>query len=443
MKNPTTILKVRYCTVPLLEAAFSILLVWQTRAQPVIVSTVPANGASGVSPSAAVVFTFSEQMDTVLTFAQFIDPSSPFTPLPVNTAWSANDTVLTCTPSPPFPSNKTIAWFVDGESLIGDPLEGETSGFFTTSSGGGNTGTGTNRLSAFNVGKLHFYEQNSAGAPTLDPDTPYLFSASVTLASNRTANTVSLTPPAGTASDITRNFVRPENFFLFATHTSLPTFDGAFPAGNYVFNVVAANSNQQVTVNLPASMAQPNAPHIANFSAAQSVNPSQAFQLQWDPFQGGTGADYISVSIGQSFQTPDAGAPGALNGAATSVTIPANTLQPGSNYSASISFYRFTATSNASYTTSASLSTTTDFPLVTSSGGGTGPLILTNATFSGGTFRFNVLSSPGQSFAVEYSSTMLTNQWLTLLTTNSATGVLQITHPVTNQYFFYRARKMP
>ena len=440
MMNPKPFLKVRFLVAQLLIAVATI---WQAHAQPVIVSTVPANGASGVSPSAAVVFTFSEQMDTVLTFAQFFDVSAPFTPLPVNSTWSANDTVLTCTPSPPFPPSKTIFWMVEGESLIGDPLEGETSGFFTTSSGGTGTGSGTNRISAFGIAKLHFYQQTSANPPALDPDIPYLFSASTALASNRIANNVGVGFPTGASTNLSQDPVHPENFFRVVFHTNLATFNSTFPAGNYLFNVVAPNSNQQVTVNLPASMAHPNAPRIANLAAAQVVNASQPFQLSWDGFQGGTANDHISVAIGDTFETPDAGAPGALNGTTTSVTIPAGTLQPNSNYTANITFYRFTGTSNASYTTSASLSSTTEFPLVTSGGGGTGPLILTNAALSVGVFRFNVLSSPGQTFTVEYSSTMRTNQWLTLLTTNSATGVVQITHPATNQYFFYRARKVP
>jgi hypothetical protein len=441
--NPFSILKARRSMAQLSGWAFVVALAWQTQAQPFIVSTVPANGASGVSPTAAVVFTFSEQMDTALTFAQFFDASSPFTPLPINSSWSANDTVLTCTPSPPFPSSKTIFWNVDGESLIGDPLEGDTSGFFTTSSGGTSTGSGTNRLTEFAISKLHFYQQTNANPPALDPDFPYLFSASTTLASNRTANSVTVAIPTGAVSNLTQNFLHPENYFLFTPFTSLTSLNSTYPVGNYVFTVAAATSNQQVTVNLPAAVGNPNAPHVANFAAAQSVNAAQAFQLSWDPFQGGTAADSISVSIGEAFQSPAPGAPGALNGTATSLTIPAGTLQPNSNYSASISFLRFSGTSNASYTTSASLSTATDFNLVTSSGSVTGPLVLTNAARSAGAFTFNVISSPGQTFTVEYSSTLLTNQWLPLLTTNSASGLVRITHAASNPYLFYRAKKSP
>src|SRR5688500_1450326 len=109
------------------------------QAQPFIVSTVPEDGATGGWPSADVVFTFSEIMDTALTVADFFDFMNPSTPLPTTQTWSANNTVLTCTPNPPFPSNRTIFWIVSGESLVGEQLEDEF-GSFTTGTGNGGGG---------------------------------------------------------------------------------------------------------------------------------------------------------------------------------------------------------------------------------------------------------------------------------------------------------------
>ena len=69
-------------------------------------------------------------------------------------------------------------------------------------------------------------------------------------------------------------------------------------------------------------------------------------------------------------------------------------------------------------------------------------LTLTKPTWSGGTFSFDVNSSAGQTFTVEYSSTLRPNQWQTLLTTNSPTSPVHIVdpHSRTNRYLFYRAR---
>jgi len=439
--NRNSFFQARAHAVRSLVAAIFFAGVFGAQAQPFIVSTVPANNASGVSPSAAVVFTFSEQMDTARTVAQFFNVMVQ--PLSTTTAWSANDTVLTCTPTPPFPASSPIIWTVQGESLIGDELEGNTGGFFMTGGGGGSPGTGTNRITTFAIGKLHLYHQTSVAAPTLDPDFPFNFSATTTLASNRSANSVTLTLPAGAVSNLTQNFLQPESFYLFAPWTNLALFNANFSAGNYVFNVMAATSNQQVTVNLADNLIQPNAPRISNFSAAQSVDAAQPFQLSWDAFQNGTAANYITVSISDVFKSPDAGTPGALNGTSTSIVIPAGTLQTDSVYDATVSFYRANTTSNASYTTSAYLATSTDFMLRTSGGGVTAPLVFTNSAWSGGAFSFEVISSPAQILTVEYSSTLLTNEWEILRTTNSATGLASFTHTTTNQYLFYRARKGP
>ena len=79
-------------------------------------------------------------------------------------------------------------------------------------------------------------------------------------------------------------------------------------------------------------------------AVAQTINPTQPFTLTWDAFSGGTSADYISVGVDDQdsdtiFKTADLGSPNALKGTATSVVIPAGTLQAGSNYNATIGFF--------------------------------------------------------------------------------------------------------
>jgi len=63
-------------------------------------------------------------------------------------------------------------------------------------------------------------------------------------------------------------------------------------------------------------LAQPGAPHLTNYTAAQAVKPNQAFVLGWDAFPGGTAADYIDVDIGTAYGAPNPGLPGALTGTA-------------------------------------------------------------------------------------------------------------------------------
>jgi len=424
----------------LLALVISLGFVWQAKAQPTIVSTVPPTGGS-VSTNGPVVFTFSTGMDTNSTDAQFFD-STTFDLYTTSNWWSSGDTVLTCTPTPAFPANKTITWVVGGEDTNAVSLGGAPLGSFTTSGSTSSGGSGTNKFTTFSVGKLHFFNQTNTAAPSADPDIPYDFSGSTVLASNRTASSITLTLPTSAVSNLIQVFQHPEQFAMFASNTNLSAFDATFPSGIYTFNVTGS-SNQQATVNLPASLVQPNAPHISNFTAAQSVNPTQAFVLSWDAFSGGTSADYVYVTVGSAFNTANPGVAGALNGTATSVTIPANTLQANSNYDASVGFYRAVTTSNATFSTTAYLASSTFFTLITSSTVPGVTLRLTNGVWAGNAFSFDVLAPASQTITVQSSSTLVSNSWSLLLTTNTpAGGRVHITDPrsTTNRFLYYRAR---
>lgn len=108
----------------------ALLLCTRAAAQPTIVSTAPANGATGVSTNASVVFTFSEAMNPAQTSATFID--SPFQIIPTAQIWSSGNTVLTCTPGSPWPLNHYIVWSMTGKNPAGTSLAVPTAGTFTT-----------------------------------------------------------------------------------------------------------------------------------------------------------------------------------------------------------------------------------------------------------------------------------------------------------------------
>lgn len=428
--------------------ALSLTYLSPAQAGPTILSHVPPMLASGVSPSAAVVFTFSEAMNTSateVTFQSFVPPVT-LVDHPTTAVWTSGNTVLTCTPSPAFPANTQIIWSASGENPVGDPLEGDnTTGVFTTGTGSGGSGSGTNAITSFSVGKLHSYSQTSTALPTLDPD-PYSFLAITGLASNRTATSVTLTLPTTAVSNLNQIPSHPESFILVGFTNDLATFDNTFPAGDYSFFVQAVSSNQTVVVNLPPGMAQPNAPHLTNYAEAQAVDPTQAFVLGWDPFSGGTAADYISVEIGTAYSSTNIGSPGALTGTARTFTIPAGTLKTNFNYDSSVSFYRYAATTNGTnYATTAFRSTSTTFSLLTTSGVVTGPLVLTNASWSSGAFSFDVLCTPGQTLTVEYTNVLAAGAWPILLTTNSPGTRVHIvsSQAATNKSLFYRARSGP
>ena len=353
----------------------------QAVALPTIVSTVPSQGATGVTPGAAVVFTFSTNMDTAVTSALFVDVTASdetnigdLSPTVVS-SWSAGNTVLTYTPSPQFANNHTISWSVNGQDTMGNPLTGTTQGSFTTVAGV-NGGSGTNAITTFLLEKLALYLQSTNGPPALRG---YEFNEQSTLASNRTATAISLTIPStppGT-NFLGENLVYPQLYQTQPTTNAFGNFDTNFPTvGNYVFDVTnsVTGSNQQVTVNLPNDPL-PNAPQIINFTNAHAINPSQPFTLNWNPFTNGTSADLIVVQINEPsqngnsgpllFQTSFAGPPAGLDGTATSVTIPANTLPANSTNDAFVFFAHVAFTTGTGFSTSAAVGSADYFTIIT------------------------------------------------------------------------------
>jgi hypothetical protein len=362
-----------------------LLLVGQGQAATTVSSN-PAIGATGVPTTTQIVFTFSSAMNLAYISVLYSNLTAGTIVVLPTGAWSAGNTVLTYTPgSSGLPGNSVIAWYVLGVDASFQPLAGATSGTFTTGTGSGSSGSGTNAVTTFEAGKVYFWDQYSTAAPVADTNAPYYFSGTTTLASNRTAAYISLTPPTSPATNLTQNPVHPENYYFITFMMSSNAFETAFPQGTYTFYVSATASNQTAPVLLPAGMTQPNPPHITNLVAAQSLNATQAFTLGWDPFVGGYSTDFVYVVISNGgtniWKTADPGASGALNGTATTVTIPANSLQTNSSYTATIGFYHVIVISNATYVTEAYRATATQFTVNTI---GTTRPVVTNMAASGG-----------------------------------------------------------
>ena len=164
--------------------------------------------------------------------------------------------------------------------------------------------------------------------------------------------------------------------------------------------------------------------------------------LTWDSFVGGTANDFIQVQIGGDFQTPATKAQGGLDGTARSVEIPANSLKPNSDYTASVSFLRLAVSTNGiTYATVSDRTTTTTFPAKTIALVVSEPAVLTNAVaVSAGQFQFQVQATIGQLLAIESSPTLRSNSWSTVFTTNAPAPVTTVTLPMTPDYRFFRIR---
>jgi methionine-rich copper-binding protein CopC len=412
-------------------------------AQPTILSTVPANGANNVLPGAPVVFTFSTAMNPTSTVALFQDDTADHQSPPVMPVWSAGNTVLTCTPWPAFANNHTIEWQVFGQDPIGNPLTGTTTGSFTNVAGV-NGGSGTNAFTFFQVVQYTYYEQTNTNPPVLLPNITYEFFAQTLLASNRTATNITVTIPVRlVVSNLVEVPLTPERFSVAVFNPNLlAAFTTNFPSGNYIFNVSAVASNQQVTVNLPA-YTPPNSPQVSNYAAAQSVNPSQPFTLNWITFTNGLSTDWILFQIsggpiGTLYQTLAPGQPGALTGTATSVLIPANTMSAGSTNTAVLAFYHVAASTNGTTVTQASVASVTYFTIITTTNSVAAPAPVLSIMPSGTNV---ILTWPTNAtgYTLVSATNLVSPVWLTnspapvVVNTNNA-----VTNGITGTRKFYR-----
>jgi Bacterial Ig-like domain len=408
----------------------------QAVALPTITSTVPSNGATGVSPSASVVFTFNTAMDPTQTSATFFDATANDNP-PMISVWSAGNTVLTCKPSPYFANNHNIQWEVTGFDTLANFLD--ESGDFTTVAGV-NGGSGTNAVTTFIVTKSAGYHQTNMVAPVF---INYSFDAQTMLASNRTATNITVTIPTTSVTlNLAENDLQPEMFDTDTpSTTNLTTLNTNYPSGNYVFNVKTIGSSQQQTVNLP-NITLPNAPQVSDYTAAQAINPAQSFTLNWNTFTGGGSGDWIYFSIiGEDgvtvFQSPFFGQTGALTGTATSFMIPAATLRAGSNYAGELIFYHITQTTSGATVTYAGFGSGTEFSMFTTASVVPPPPLLTITPFGTNV----VLQWPTNvtGFNLEFATNLISPVWKTnlpppvVVNTNNA-----VTNGISGTQKFYR-----
>lgn len=426
-----------------------LLTTWAALAQPTLLSVIPGQFATDVSPTTTIQFTFNEAMNPDVTIAGFFAvKGTSYQMVTVTSAWSSGNKVLTCTPAAPLPAGYMVYWSLDGENTIADPLSTEV-GYFTVSTGGSTT-TGCDSSASMvsvTVSKGWMYNQSSAAAPVLNTNSPYCFLACMTIPCPRDATNVSLRAPLGTANNLGATGISGHLTFMDCSSATPDALDAFYGPGDYTFTIQAASSNQNIAVNFPSTLTQPAAPHIANWAAARAVDPTQPFTLTWDPLAGGSAGDCVYVEIyGGLFKTPTLGEAGALNGTAASVVIPAGTLQPNQTYAGAITFYHVQLLTNGTaYVSLAYRASTTEFELATSSGSTTA-MVITNATVAvvSGKFTFEVGCSPGQ-IIVERSTNLQPGSWQPFYTTNATGNVVRISDDLapSGSNLFYRARKGP
>jgi hypothetical protein len=193
------------------------------------------------------------------------------------------------------------------------------------------------RLYGFTKG--HKYSQTSPTKPA--SATSFEFHAFVELTRPNAASSVTLKWPNQSVRSLT-NYTT--SWRIRENYTASSGLNNAAPNGTYNYSInTAADGLKAIQMTLSGDF-YPEVPYLLNFGAAQEIDYTKNFVISLGPTSAGNG-DFIHVRVEENGAlvwetpaTPDL--PGALNGTATSITIPANTLKEGRVYKATVSIWK-------------------------------------------------------------------------------------------------------
>jgi hypothetical protein len=191
---------------------------------------------------------------------------------------------------------------------------------------------GTTDVRDYTIQKEQEFVQTNSAAPVLLASNAFSFKAMLGTVSDGPMSTVdhaSLRLPNGVVKTDSYSYY---GFSVYESFDTQSALDTAYPNGTYTMTINSSyKGTRSADLNLTGN-AYPNAPHISNYTAAQSIDGRSDFILRWDAFTGGANQGSIQVVIyGRGrprpiLETPGYGEPGAMDGTATSVVIPHGTL---------------------------------------------------------------------------------------------------------------------
>lgn len=303
-----------------------------------LLSAVPADDSTDVPTNATVEFTFSLGMDTNVTVAKFNDLDDPFTELPMTYTWSRNNTVLTCSPVPSFPSGKVIIWNLQGLTAAGGAFGGSL-GNFTVA---GSPATGGVLPVLLSRGELH----QQVGTDLFE----VVGQEFIALAGNPEFHDVRVTTPTGTRFALSGSGLT--NLLSFSDAPEIPiAFATNYPAGDYHLLINGGSGVSSAAVALDDGLL-PSALRVGNWQTPMFTVLGSPCFLQWSREPGGAAVDYQQVQVEKAgelvFATPLPGSPGALNAASNFVILPAKIFTAVGRATVRVTAFTFTGSNTDS-----------------------------------------------------------------------------------------------
>ncbi len=294
-------------------------------------------------------------------------------------------------------------------------------------------------VSAYNLTKQQFFEQTSAGAPTLITNKPFHFLAQVFATASNAVSYATLQPP-GFGADLLGPDPTGTVLFLLQKFASQSALDTAFPAGTYLMNINGVHDGYRAfALNLPAD-AFPTAPQVIDWAAAQTVNAAADFTLTWNAFTGASGFDDIMVQAVDTLGNVVSDV--SLPYTAVSSVFPAGTFQSGQSYQVQLRFRHFTTVDNTTYvgaTGSERFDSKTTINLITT--GGAVPLSLA-VVQTNSSPQLLLTGQIGLRYAIDASTNLQFGSWVPLVTNTALSGQFIFTDSQSSNFLvrFYRGR---
>ncbi len=299
--------------------------------------------------------------------------------------------------------------------------------------------------------KAAWYIQDSEEDPALLPqaEEPFDFAATARLSDELLADPdallfisgMTLCTPAGRTEVM--DFAPGSGGFLFYEGAvTAQALNLRFGPGDYRLTLRSLITGDTAYTVPLAPDDYPPAPKILNFAAAQAIDPGADFTLRWAEFTGG-GIRRITLEIadGENFEVVFA--PPPLEGEATTVVIPAGTLQPNHAYVVTLLFTRLThAVLEAVPQIVSGFEAHSHAPLRTTGGSRPPPRFARWRLLTGGELELRVLSPAGGRITLE-SAAGPVGSWQTLEAVDPVNGeaVFIVPRAVLGERRFFRARE--
>lgn len=409
----------------------------------------PSFGRSEVADTSVVTFQFNEPMDTGVNVADAITWTGVATPSSFVYTWSPDACTLFCHYPPNHALNTTITWTLNpsGSTAKLRDVAGlnlnESSGNFTTA---GTSSAGQTDVRSLFLIKSEFLTQSGSAPVNIGG---FGMQAEAELRGFNTASQLEISGPIGGPIIAEPEFG--DALELELEYALKADLDAFFPNGSYTNVFTTFNDGSKTIVLDLTPESYPNNPTVQNFSSLSSVDSTIALNLSWDAFTGGTVNDFIQLEIQNDvgrtiFETPGPLEGGHLDGAQTSVSVPAHTLAPGRQYECELTFVKVVDTDTTSYpgvVASAAFAKVTEFNLTT-----TGAPILPSLSvigMSNGQFQLRVTGEFKRTYSVQWTQNY--SSWMDVITGNTdtaggnSTGTLEVTDfgSMGQSYRVYRA----